>query len=310
MRFGRTIVVTGLALVAGAALGSSSSNRPSGATAVRPASILAIGRDAIVGALDDGVLSVAAAMAFYALLSLVPALSVLISVYGLVTTPSQIPAQLAALDLPIPADLSKLIAEQAERLAATSAGTLSGALVASVAVAVWSANAAVKAAFEGLDRMWDLKETRSFLSLNAVTLGFTIIAVLAIVVMLFGFALVPVAKVVDGREAVVADLALLRWPVMLGIGFVAVAMLYRLGPDRSPPRFALQVPGAVFATLAWVGVSAGFSWYAATLGSYSATYGSLAGIVVILTWAWLSSIIVLIGGEVCAVVERQISDPR
>lgn len=309
MRFGRTIVATGLALVAGAALGSWSSDRPARTATARPLSVVAIGRDAVVGALDDGVLSVSAAMAFYALLSLVPALSVLISVYGLVATPSQIPAQLAALDLPIPADLRSLIAEQAERLAATSTGTLSGALVASIAVAVWSANAAVKATFEGLDRMWDLEETRSFLSLNAVTLGFTIVAVLTIVAMLFGFALVPVAKAVDGREAVVVGVALLRWPVMLGIGFVAVAMLYRLGPDRAPPRFALQVPGAVFATIVWIGVSAGFSWYASTLGSYSATYGSLAGVVVILTWAWLSSIILLIGGEVCAVLERKISDP-
>lgn len=307
MRIRRTIIAAGLALVVGAAVGirrpnaSSVATRPSG----RFATSSEILRASVVEAVDDGILTVAAAISYYALLSLVPALSVLISVYGLLTTPTDIPGQLAALDLPVPVDLRAMVAEQAARLAAASTGTLSLAFLVSLGLAVWSADAAVKAMFDGLDRMWDLTDTRSFLRLAAVTSTFTMVSVLTIVAMLAAFALLPafVAHFGDGEAPRL--LALLRWPVMLVLVFATLVALYRFGPDRAPPKLALQMPGAAFATAAWIGISAGFSWYVAALGSYSATYGSLAGVVVVLTWSWLSSVVVLLGGEITVQLERR-----
>lgn len=300
MRIGRSVMA--VALVAGAALGLWS--RPSTHRAApSPRSPVAIVRAAVSGAFADGVLSVAAAIAFYILLSLVPALSVVISVYGLLTEPAAIPAQIAALDVPIPAELRTLILDQARRIATTSTATLSMTVATSVVIALWSANAAVKAMFEGLGRMWNRRETRSFLQFQATTLAFTLVAALTVVAMLAAFAMLPAlqALVGDRLPPILTDL---RWPVLLGLGFTVMLLLYRRGPDRDPPAVAQQIPGALFATSAWVGASWAFSWYAATLGTYSATYGSLAGVVVVLTWSWLSSIIVLLGGAITAEVER------
>lgn len=304
MRIGRTVMAATSALLAGVAIGLWSTAAPAERRSPTRRSPIAIGRAALVGALDDGVLSVAAAIAFYVLLSLVPALSVMISVYGLLTVPAEIPAQLETLDLPIPLELRTLILDQARRIATTSTATLSVTLATSVAVALWSANAAVKAMFEGLDRMFDLGETRSFLRFNATTLGFTLGAVLTVVAMLAAFAMLPALQALVGARLppVLGDL---RWPVLLALGFAVVLLLYRHGPDRPPPPAAAQIPGALFATTAWVGTSAAFSWYAATLGAYSATYGSLAGVVVVLTWSWLSATIVLLGGAITAELERE-----
>lgn len=267
-------------------------------------SALEIARASLRGALADGAPSVAAAIAFYAMSSLVPALSVLISVYGLMTVPSEIPAQIEASSLPIPAELRDLVVDQARRIATTSTTTLSLTLVTSVAIASWSANAAVKAMFEGLNRMWNLRETRSFVRFNAITLGFTAVAVLTVVAMLAAFAMLPALASLTG-DRLPWLLGHLRWPVALGLGLAVILLLYRHGPDREPPPAVLQVPGAIFATSAWVCTSAAFSWYAATLGTYSATYGSLAGVIVVLTWSWLSSVIVLSGGAITAVLERR-----
>lgn len=297
-----TVVLSAVALGVGALLGARAApveRRRSPVFAVLP-----ILRRAAESAIADRLLSFAAAIAFFALLSLVPALSVLISLYGLLTAPSDIPGQLAALDWPVPLDLRRIVVEQATRLAATSSDTLSTTLIVSVAIATWSANSAVKAAFDGLDQMWGLAETRSFVQINLASLGFTVTGVVAIAAMLFAFALAPAfASLFPGATGTVL-VGILRWPILFGAGFVAIVLLYRHGPNRPPPALRHQLPGAAFATLGWTAASAAFSWYVATLGSYSATHGSLAGVVVVLTWAWISAILVLAGGEITAEIER------
>lgn len=302
-----TFAVSLLALGVGAFVGSRSVT-PTGERPRSPDGVFFFVRRVATGAMEDRILSVAAAVAFYAILSLVPALTVLVSLYGLLTSPAEIPAQLAALDWPVPTDVRTIVTEQATRLSVTSTGTLSTTLIVSIAVAAWSANAAVKAAFDGLDQMWGLKETRSFARLNAVSLGFTLTGVVAIVAMLAAFALAPAVAALFPGSLGAAVASLLRWPILFGSGFIAIVLLYRFGPDRVPPALSLQIPGAIFATVAWTAASAGFSWYASSLGSYSATYGSLAGVVVVLTWAWLSAIIILAGGEITAELEGRTTD--
>lgn len=304
MKVLRTVSAIGAALMVGAVIGAGTRGpaerrEPEG----RVASALGVGRAVIAGALADGLPSAAAAIAFYALLSLVPAISVLISVYGLLTPPSEVAKQLAGLDLPVPGELRAMIVEQAQRIASTSTATLSFALATSIAMALWGANAAVKAMFEGLNRMWNLPETRSFFRFTVTTLGFTLVAVLTVAAMLAVAAARPAVLALAGERSLPL-LAALGWPAMVGLGFAGLVLLYRSGPDRRPPPPSRQIPGALAATAAWVATSAAFSWYAATLGSYSATYGSLAGVIVVLSWAWLSAIIVLAGGAITAAVER------
>lgn len=301
--FRRTLALSAVALGIGALLGT----RVCAANATRPGAgspVIGLLRRAAERAIEDRLFSVAAAVAFFALLSLVPALSVLISLYGLLTEPAEVPSRLAALAWPVPADLRQIVVEQATRLAATSSDRLSTTLIVSMAVAAWTANSAVKAVFDGLDQMWGRAETRSFVRLNLVSLGFTVTGVVAIAAMLLAFAAVPaIADRFPGASGALA-IGILRWPLLFGAGFGAIVLLYRHGPDRRPPALRHQLPGAAFATLGWTAASAAFSWYAATLGSYSATYGSLAGVVVVLTWAWISAILILAGGEITAEIER------
>ncbi len=290
-------------------------SRPRGeptAPGASSSSVVAIAKAAAASAVEDRILSVAAAVAFYALLALVPALSVLVSIYGLFTPPGEIPAQLDAIGWLLPSDVRRLVGEQAVRLAATSNGTLSLTLFVSLAFAGWSANAAVKGAFEALDVMYGVRETRSFVRLNLVSLGFTFAAVAMTIVTLVALAVVPgLLALLPVSAATGTTLSVVRWPILLVTAFLAVAMLYRNGPNRPAPPFRRLVPGAATATLLWAAASGLFSWYAASLGSYPATYGSLAGIVVVLTWLWISAVIVLAGAELTAEVEaRAVSTTR
>ncbi|HJW58254.1 MAG TPA: YhjD/YihY/BrkB family envelope integrity protein, partial [Actinomycetota bacterium] len=96
-----------------------------------------------------------------------------------------------------------------------------------------------------------------------------------------------------------------RWPALVVLVAVALAVFYRLGPDRANPRFRWMSWGALVAVVLWVAVSAGFSWYVSNFGSYGQTYGSLGAVIVLLLWLWLSALAALIGAELDAEIERE-----
>jgi membrane protein len=257
-------------------------------------------------ALDDRVFSVAAGVAFYALLSIVPGLSALISIYGLFTSPAEIATQLGPFLALLPDAAQVLVEEQAVRIAAKPSATLSLTLVASLAVALWSANAAIKAIFDALNVIYDEREKRSFLHFNLVSLGVTLSAIILLTVLLFLIAVAPgLIRLLPYAPVLEAMVIYLRWPVMFLMITLSLAILYLIGPSRRAPRFIWLLPGALAAALLWVAASGGFSWYVSTLGDYAATYGSLATVVVFMTWLWLSSSIILMGAELNAELEHQ-----
>jgi membrane protein len=261
----------------------------------------------IANAINDRIMTVAASVAFYALLSLVPGLSVLITIYGLFVTPSSIPGQIAALTNFFPDAAKSLIQEQAIRLTSQPAGSLSVTLLISLAIAAWSANAAIKAIFEALNIMWGRVDTRSFLRLNLETLLFTFVGILLLMLVLIAMADIPgYLSFLPIDANLQATIALIRWPLVYVAGLAAIVMVYRRGPCRTPPGVVWSLPGAIFASLIWGGASVLFSWYVSTLARYSATYGSLAAVVVTMTWLWLSAIILLAGAELNAQIESQI----
>lgn len=255
---------------------------------------------------EDRLLSVAAAVAFYALLSLVPMLSVLISLYGLIADPNTITAKLAPfLDL-MPPTAQELVVEQSIRLASKSNSSLSLTLLLSLMFAGWSANAAVKAMFEALNIIYDEQEKRSFLWYNLVTLFTTLSAAVLVVIALAVIALIPAALALfPFRDTVEFVVRIARWPVFFALAVLAVATLYRIGPSRRPPKWRWVLPGAMLAAALWVAASFGFSFYVTRLGDYSAMYGSLATVVIFMTWLWLSATIVLLGGELNSELEHQ-----
>jgi membrane protein len=257
-------------------------------------------------AFDDGLFSVAAAVAFFTLLSLVPAMSVIISIYGIFSDPDDVITQLGPFLALLPEAGRGLIVEQAERLASQPAPELSLALGLSLVLAIWSANAAMKAMFDALNAIYDEREKRSFLRYNLVSLGTTITAIALLLAAIFLLAVGPsLIEWLYLTPMMKTALWLLRWPVAFAVAVCAIALLYWVGPSRKAVRFVWLLPGAAAAALIWVAASTGFAWYAATLGDYAATYGSLAAVVVLMTWLWLSASIILLGGELNAELEHQ-----
>ncbi|WP_186420628.1 YihY/virulence factor BrkB family protein [Bosea sp. CS1GBMeth4] len=252
------------------------------------------------------VLSLAGAVAFFTLLSLVPALSLLVTLYGGLTDPATIVGQLDDVTILLPQAARELIREQAVRLSARDVTDLSLTVLIGFLVAIWSANAAMKAAFDALNIIYGVRERRGFIRLNLVSLATTLSALVVLILALSLIASLPVVTALFpfGHELEVA-IRWLRWPAFFLVGTVAIGCLYWIGPNRKPPRFAWVLPGAIAAALLWLAASIGFSWYVSTLGRYTATYGSLATIVVFMTWLWLSATIVLAGAELNAELEHQ-----
>lgn len=258
---------------------------------------------------DDRVLSVAGSVAFFTLLALVPGLSVLISIYGLFTDPAQVPAQLQPLTGILPLEARALIEEQAQRLAGQPTDTLSLNLLIGLGVAIWSANAAIKGVFDGLNVIYGEAEKRSFIYFNLVSLLTTCGAMLLLMCALFVIALAPaLLAALPFASASERLLSALRWPIFYALSVAAIAVLYWIGPSRRAARFTWVLPGAFLAALLWAGTSALFSLYVTTLGNYTATYGSLATVIVFMTWLWLSAIIILMGAELNAELEHQTAE--
>jgi membrane protein len=183
-------------------------------------------------------------------------------------------------------------------------GGVSIALFIGLALAIWSANAGVKAIIDALNVIYAVKERRGFIRLNLVSLAFTVgtvlgllLAIGAIVVLPIVFAYLPLGP------AGGAVLAWLRWPGLLVVVVLGLGVLYRYGPNRDNARWKWISVGAVFAAVAWLIGSAALSWYLSNFADYNATYGSLGAAIGLMMWLWLTAIVVLLGAEINAVIE-------
>ena len=258
---------------------------------------------------EDGVTLVAAGVTYFLLLALFPALSALVSVYGLFADPQTIAGQVQALNRVLPQGGVQLISEQLTRLATQQPGALSLALVVSIVLALWSASAGVKAMFEAMNIAYDETEKRGFIRLNAIALGFTLAAIVGAVVLIGAVVAVPAVLAVLGLSGV------LEWAVrigsyvlMTGVLFVGLAALYRYGPSRDKAQWRWITPGALLAVVVILVVSVLFSWYASSFGNFDKTYGALGGLIAFLTWIWISVMVVIAGAELNAEAEHQTAE--
>ena len=252
----------------------------------------------------DRVIPVAAGVAFYALLSVVPMLTALISVFGLISSPEEVPQQLASVTGVLPAEAATLVTRQATRIAAAANGTLSLTALIALAIALWSANGGTKALIEALGIAYDVKESRGFVRLNLVALGFTLGAIVTVVVLGSAVAALPFILDWVGGVAQIVVL-LLRWPVIFALLLAVLAVLYRWAPNREDVAWVWISPGAVVAAIGIILGSVGLGWYVSNFGNFDETYGSLAAVVILMLWMWLSTVMVLVGAEVNAVLERR-----
>ena len=254
----------------------------------------------------DRVMAVAAGVTFYALLALFPAVAALVSIYGLFADPATIQEHLNTLSGVLPGGALEVVGEQVKRIASKGGGALGFGFVFGLAVSLWSANAGMKAVFDALNIVYDEEEKRSFVRLNLQSLAFTLGAIAFLILAVGGIVAIPIVLNFLGLGSGLEWLIFLgRWPLLLVIVVLGLAVLYRYGPSRDTAQWAWVTPGSLVAAGLWLVASLLFSWYASNFGSYNETYGSLGAVIGFMTWIWLSAIVVLLGAEINAETEHQ-----
>ena len=246
---------------------------------------------------EDRLMTEAAGVTFYVLLALFPAIAALVSLYGLVADRAAVEQHVAQLAGVVPGGGMALIEEQVRRVASQPAGALGVGAIAGLLISLWSANQATKAVFDALNVVYEEEEKRSFVRFTLVTLGFTLGGLVFAILAMLAVVVLPVALGFLGLGSA-AEWALRvgRWPILALLVGLVLAVIYRYGPSRTRARWQWVSWGSAFAAVAWLAASLGFSWYVANFGSYNETYGSLGAVVGFMTWIWISTIVVLLGG--------------
>jgi membrane protein len=254
---------------------------------------------------ENRLLAVAAGVVFYGLLAVFPAVTALVSLYGLFASTAAISDHLSLLAGILPQGAVDLLREQISRLTAHG-GRLGFGFIFGLAVALWSANAGMKAIIDALNVVYEEKEKRGFIKLNLISLAFTLVAIGALLVALGAVVVLPIALSYLGLlNATDLLFRLARWPLLLALVIVGLAVLYRLGPSRREPRWQWISIGSVFAAVAWLISSALLSWYLASFADYNVTYGSLGAGIGMMMWMWISSIVILFGAQLHSEMEHQ-----
>ena len=243
---------------------------------------------------------VSAGVAFYAFLAFVPALIVIVTVYGLIAKPADIQRQVRGFGKALPDEVQKFIQQQITSVGSASRAGVSITLLIAVALALWSASGGMAALVTGVNVARDQTEPKSFMKKRGKALALTFGAIVLLVVMMFLIAAVPSLLTHAGLgTAGRVVFNILRWPLLAIVIVLGLGVLYRIAVAQpKQARFGLVTPGALVATLLWLIASGLFAVYTASFASYSKTYGSLASIVVVLLWLYLSAIAVLIGAEI------------
>lgn len=239
-----------------------------------------------------------AGIAFYVMLAIVPTLLAVVSVYGLVADPDDVQQQIEDLADQLPEGSGDFITDQLTNLTNTSGLGLS-ALIALV-LALWSASGATSNLMKGISAVHETEEQRGFAVFRGLALLVTIGSIIVISLTLVGFGLLPpILETIGLTDGPIDVLVLVRFPLLILIVVVAISLLYQVGPDLPVDHWRFILPGAVVATLLWLGLSAVLSRFGARIfASHGETYGTLAGLIILLIWLMLSVLSVLIGAEI------------
>ena len=263
----------------------------------------------IRGFKDDNVTDWAAALTYYAVLSIFPAFIALISILGLVVDPATITRVVTDIVASLgPSDAVNTFKGPIEQISSNRSTALFG-LIFGVAVALWTASNYVGAFMRASNSIYAREEGRPFWKLRPIQVALTLVLVLmAALVVLALIVTGPVAQAV-GDAVGLGDVAVTawnfaKWPVLLIVVMLMLAILYWSSPNAKPAGFRWVSPGSVVAVIVWIVASVGFAFYVGNFGSYNKTYGALAGVIVFLVWMWITNIAVLLGAEINAETER------
>lgn len=253
---------------------------------------------------EDNLFIVAAGVSFYAFLALFPALAAMVSLAGLVMEPADVERLVASATGVLPPEALQIIRDQVHEVVTTSNETLGVGLVVSLALALWSATAGIKALMTALNIVYDEQEARGFLRYYATALVLTLGAVVFAPAALMLVAALPV--LLERLPPVLGIfLGVVRWLLLGGALLLALAVVYRYAPSRERAQWRWVTWGSAMAMILWLIGSALFSLYVAKFGDYNKTYGALGAIVILLTWFYLSTVVILLGAELNAEMEHQ-----
>jgi membrane protein len=245
-------------------------------------------------------------VAFFGFLAVFPALIALISLYGLVASPDTVARQVESFTSQLPSSARALIADQLKSIVSNSGGALTVGLVISILAALWSASGGVNNLITAINLAYDEVETRGFVRLRLTSLAVTLGAIVFVLITLGLVAVVPAVLGALHLGIVGTILAqVVRWVLLLAVMAGALAVLYRIAPDRDAPRFSWVSLGSLVVTVVWAAVSLLFSFYVDNFGSYDKTYGTIAGVIVLMLWLYLTCYLVLLGAEINAEAEHQ-----
>jgi membrane protein len=267
------------------------------------------GKRMVKGFKDDNVTDWAAALTYYAVLSIFPAMIALISILGVVVDQQTITRVVTDTVTELgPESAVDTFAEPIESIASnqSAAGVM---LIVGLAAALWTASGYVGAFMRASNSIYGREEGRPFWKLRPLQILLTLVLVLmAALVVLALIVSGPVAEAI-GSAVGLGDTAVTvwqfaKWPVLLVMVMFMLAVLYWSSPNAKPAGFRWITPGSVLAIVVWIVASAGFAFYVANFGSYDKTYGTLGGVIVFLVWMWVTNVAVLVGAEVNAETER------
>jgi membrane protein len=243
------------------------------------------------------------------LLALFPAITALVSCYALLADASTVNQHLASLGSMLPGGAMDIVKEQVDRVLSKGDIKLGAAFAFSFLLALWSANGGMKAMIDALNVAYEESEERGFFKLNAVSLAFTMGGLVAVLVAIGAIVALPLVLSAIGLSAVTdAVIRYGRWPLLIAMTLLALAVLYRYAPSRRAPQWKWITPGSLFASVAWLAGSALLSFYLANYAHYDATYGSLGAAIGLMMWMWMSTIVILTGAELNAEVEHQTAE--
>jgi membrane protein len=253
--------------------------------------------------LSDNVGLLSAGIAFYAFLSIFPAVAAGLMVWGLFTDITTLGAQLGVVR-DITPDAFGLVADQMVVIATQDDGGLTFGLIVSGVLALWSASGGVAALMQAMNMAYHEKEKRPFIRLTALTLGFTLAGIIFVGLSIAAIAAVPpILKALYLGAFVEAIVGGARWLIVIAVFMAACAVIYRIAPSRKKARWRWIIPGAVAAGIMWLVASIAFSTYLENFDAYNATFGSLGAVAALLMWFWISAYVICLGAELNAQLE-------
>jgi membrane protein len=249
----------------------------------------------------------AAALTYYSVLSIFPGLIVLISLLGVLGSQGAIDGLLRIADQLGSSSAVDTLRPPIEHIVGSNAA--GPALVIGIAAALWSASGYVGAFMRAANVVYEVDEQRPFWKLRPIQLLITTVMTIVVAVVLIALVVTGPLATAIGDEVGVGSTAqtawaIAKWPLLFAVVVLVIGLLYRFSPNARHAGLRWILPGSLVATVLWVLASAGFSLYVANFGSYSGTYGSLAGAIVLLLWLWLTNVAVIFGAQFAAELER------